>query len=240
MSTRTFDELAGHGIPVTDGLRAIYNRAAAAWDPKPIVFDLDYQQPGSNGGMRNYEDRIQIWLNREAPDPTGTLIHELAHAVLARDGGGARIAADRLGGSVRKILSDLINITEHGRVHAIMADYGVDVAAENGQRSKDFLRDIANAPLDRNGNNLHLSVGYAMMLTVHRVEELVPAIRRAMHGKSENVARFGEALAEYVASDRNTTAYEDAQALLRIADVRPDLRAHVLSDEEFRDRYGWA
>lgn len=73
------------GIDVTPGLGAIYERAAEAWGDRPIDFDLNFEHTSADGGMRIYRERVQIWLKRTAAYPVATLIHEVAHAVIARE-----------------------------------------------------------------------------------------------------------------------------------------------------------
>ena len=56
------------------------------------------------------------------------------------------------------VLSDLISIPEHLRVHEMMAKYGVAVEAEAESQSRNFLRDVPGAQVGANGHNVHLSV----------------------------------------------------------------------------------
>lgn len=239
MPNISFEELAdAGGVDVTAGLARIYERARALWHPKPIVFDLAFEHPTSSGGMRSYRDRIQIWSARRA-DRVATLIHELAHAVIDRERRSPRLNPDAPPMPERMILSDLIGIPEHVLVHELMAEYGVDATAEARDRSRNFIGNVRAVPLGPSGDNIHLAVGYAMMQTAFRYENNLPDLRRAVESKSGVVARLGDALASYVLSERDTSLYEDAQALMQIADIRPDYRMCVFSQEQFERQYGW-
>lgn len=235
-----FAELCAAGIDVTPGLSAIYERAAEAWGDRPIDFDLNFEHTSADGGMRIYRERVQIWLKRTAADPIATLIHELAHAVIARELHPPRLTPEAPTGAARMILSDLISIPEHLRVHEVMAEYGVAIDVEAQSQSQNFLRDVPGARIGPNGHNVHLSVGYAMMLTAFRYAPLVPQIVRAMQRKGGHVARLGEALAEYVGRPRTVSLYEDARALMTLAEITPEFQRCVLSEEEFARRYGFA
>lgn len=233
----SFAELAAQSIGI-GALAGIYDRAASLWPDKPIVFDLTYDEPDSNGGMRETRTHVKIWLKTGIENVTHTLAHELAHVINQRETSPPRLYPGKPGQPERQLLSDLINIPGHQRVHRIMADFGFDTKGEVREKSARFLEGIAGAPLDRDGASIGLSTGYALVLAVYGDDELVDRIRSAMRAKSPHAADLGERLAAYVLSKKSTSLYEDAVALMRIAAIGPEYQAYVMTAESFRERFG--
>jgi hypothetical protein len=214
----------------------MYNRAEALCTARPIFFEFWDR----DGGMRFYQDRVRIWLPKNGPNVGATVAHELAHIIVAKERRAPRLDPERPGQPERRILSDLISIPDHQLVHRLMWDYGVLPADDARSYSEWFLQGIPKAPILRGDQNVHLAVGYAMMLTVFRCDTLIPAISSAMRNKSPRMHSLGEQLSDYVARDRSTTLYQDAVALMEIAGIAPHLGACVMSVEEFERRFGWS
>jgi hypothetical protein len=235
-SALNFAELPPRGVTIVPGTEAIYNRAEALCAGRPISFEFW----DKDGGMRFYQDRVRIWLPENGPNVGATVAHELAHIIVAKERNAPRLHPDRPGQPERRILSDLISIPDHQLVHELMGDYGVLPADDARSYSEWFLQGVAKAPMLPGDQNVHLAVGYAMMLTVFRYDALIPAIASAMRSKSPRMHRLGEQLSDYVTRDRNTTLYQDAFALMEIARIAPQLRACVMSVEEFRRQFGWS
>jgi hypothetical protein len=236
----SFSDLPDHGIVIDEHLQAIYDRADSLWPDRPIIFDITYNEANVSGGVRVYQDSVTVWLKRASDDARHTLAHELAHVINERLVDSPCLDPNKPGYRERIILSDLINIPEHQKVHDLMAEYGFDTVREAREKSIGFLRNVASAPFDKSGKNVHLSVGYAMMLSVFRTEDLIGQISIAMHRKGQAVSVLGERLAEYVGSKRSATLYEDAIQLMKIAEISKSFQECVMSKEQFRAKYGWA
>jgi len=54
------------------------------------------------------------------------------------------------------------------------------------------------------------------------------------------MSKLGLELADYVMRERDTTLYEDALALMKIAEIAPHFRECVMSTREFESRFGWS
>jgi hypothetical protein len=234
-----FNDLPAHGIEIDERLGAMYSQAASLWTDRPIIFDVTFSDPHSNGGMRVYQHSVTVWLKPNASGIRDTVAHELAHVINDRLKEMPRLDPDRPGPPHRQILSDLIFMPDHQQVHRLMQDYGFDTAAEARSKSLGFLLNVRRAPLDRLGANRHLSIGYALMLTIYRTEDLVDQTMAAMRKKGRAVSFLGEQLAAYVGAERTTSLYEDALRLMELARIEKALSECVLSKEQFRARYGW-
>jgi hypothetical protein len=246
---REVGTLKDAGITVSTSLSDLEKRAVNSLG-KPILYvllDPTTRKGDYRAGIREYADRLVIWINPLAVDFEYSLAHEYGHGLTMANPDFAYLDPDtgNLSTEDRSIAGLASSVVDHPMVHRILNELGYDTLAEARRRTADGLASL-NPASATNINRAFARADSRARKFVFVNAEALTAFRSEETSNLENRMRRSFSKEFMDAVDASTAAIEERTAgiisalaaatrLLELID-RGDLANVFVSRERFLER----